>query len=276
MRYCDEFAALLDLYVDGELSPEEMARVQAHLDACPGCRAYVDDALAIRAAFPDLEETEVPEGFSDGVMAVIRAEAAPQRKRKSPWLKAVLPLAACLAIVVLVQNRPMESFNTAADTAAPASMAIAETEVAVEEEAAAVDTASGALESRDIAPQEASVDGSQAKQADGMPAPSETQDAPMAYTSATTQAPGATDFAAETPAAESASYLAVLTVAEDDAGSLLDGFTPTEETAETVRYELTAADYEALLTALSEGGAAWEETGGTADAETALVIVTRS
>ena len=68
----------------------------------------------------------------------------------------------------------------------------------------------------------------------------------------------------------------MLTVAEDDAGSLLDGFTPTEETTEMVRYVLTATDYEALLTALSEGGAAWEETGGTADAETALVIVTRS
>ena len=40
--------------------------------------------------------------------------------------------------------------------------------------------------------------------------------------------------------------------------------------------EVNTADYEALLTALSEEGAAWEETVGTADAETALVIVTRS
>ena len=47
MRPCDEYAALLDGYVDGELSPEEMIRVQTHLETCPGCQAYVDDALAI-------------------------------------------------------------------------------------------------------------------------------------------------------------------------------------------------------------------------------------
>lgn len=275
MRYCDEFAALLDLYVDGELSPEEMARVQAHLGACPGCQAYVDDALAIRAAFPDVEETEVPEGFSDGVMAVIRAEAAPQRKRKTPWLKAVLPLAACLAIVVLVQNRPMESFSTTADTAAPASLEMAETEEAAEEPAVAADAASGALEARDSAPPEASEEPSEKKQTGSTS--SETQDAPVAYTTSTSEAPSApASFAAQAPAAESISYLAVLTVAEDDVGSLLDGFTPMEETTETVQYELSAADYEALLTALSEVGAAWEEASGTEGAETALVIVTRS
>lgn len=66
MKYCEEYAALLDLYVDGELSPEEMAAVQEHLDQCPDCRRYVDEILEIRAAFPDVEETPVPEGFADG------------------------------------------------------------------------------------------------------------------------------------------------------------------------------------------------------------------
>ena len=31
MKYCEDCAALLDLYVDGELSPEDMDRVRAHL-----------------------------------------------------------------------------------------------------------------------------------------------------------------------------------------------------------------------------------------------------
>ena len=64
MKYCEDCAALLDLYVDGELSPDDMDRVRAHLETCSGCRAYVDDALAIRAAFPDVEDTEVPTGFA--------------------------------------------------------------------------------------------------------------------------------------------------------------------------------------------------------------------
>ena len=63
MKECTSFEALLDLFVDGELSPEEMARVQSHLDQCPACRAYVDDALAIRAALDGWEKTPVPEDF---------------------------------------------------------------------------------------------------------------------------------------------------------------------------------------------------------------------
>ena len=46
MKYCESYAALLDLFVDGELSLEEMLEVQAHLDECPACRAYVDDNLS--------------------------------------------------------------------------------------------------------------------------------------------------------------------------------------------------------------------------------------
>lgn len=76
MKYCEEYAALLDLFVDGELSGPEMAQVGDHLAKCPGCRAYVDDALAIRAGFPDVEETAVPEGFAESVMERIREDAA--------------------------------------------------------------------------------------------------------------------------------------------------------------------------------------------------------
>ena len=98
MKYCEEYAALLDLYVDGELSGEEAARVRAHLESCPSCQAYVDGALAIRAAFPEAEETVVPEGFVQGVMAAVRAEEARSRARKNGrWKQILLPLAACFA-----------------------------------------------------------------------------------------------------------------------------------------------------------------------------------
>ena len=116
MRPCDEYAALLDAYVDGELPLEDMARVQAHLESCPGCQAYVDDALAIRAAFPDVEDMEVPDGFAEAVSAAIRAGAAPQRKRRSPWVKVLAPLAACFAIVLLLTNLPGMGGNSARTT----------------------------------------------------------------------------------------------------------------------------------------------------------------
>lgn len=116
MKYCEEYAALLDAFVDGELTPGEADRVREHLKACGGCRSYVDAALAIRDAFPALENVDVPAGFADGVMASIRAET--HKKRKTPWGKVLLPMAACLAIVVALQSIPVGHDNTTADSAA--------------------------------------------------------------------------------------------------------------------------------------------------------------
>ena len=101
MTHCKEFSALLDPYIDGELSPEETARVREHLHTCDGCRAYVQAALSIRDAFPEAEDTPVPDGFAAGVMAAIRADAAPRKRRRPRWAKTLLPLAACCAVVVL-------------------------------------------------------------------------------------------------------------------------------------------------------------------------------
>ncbi len=98
MKICENYALLLDQFLDGELSKEDEALVREHLVSCPACAAYVADAMAIRAAFEDLDEIEVPEGLSDGVMAVIRAHAAP-RKKNHRWMKAAASLAACAAIV---------------------------------------------------------------------------------------------------------------------------------------------------------------------------------
>lgn len=108
MKICKEYASLLDAFLDGELSVSEEDAVRAHLAACPACAAYVADALAIRAAFEDLEEIEVPAGLADGVMAAIRANAAP-RKKAHRGLKTLASLAACAAIVfAAVQVLPFD------------------------------------------------------------------------------------------------------------------------------------------------------------------------
>ena len=139
MNTCETYAALLDLFVDGELSLEEMLEVQAHLDECPACRAYVDDALAMQASFPDAEETEIPEGFAAGVMSKIQADiatrpASPHKKKKTPWVGVLASLAACCAIVIIQQNGPL----AAKSESAAASMAY---DTAVAEEAACEDAA---------------------------------------------------------------------------------------------------------------------------------------
>lgn len=239
MKYCDDYAALLDLYVDGELSPAEMADVQAHLDECPGCRAYVDDALAIRAAFPDSEDAEIPMDFTEGVMAAIRAQPAPKKRKLSHLLAS---LAACCAIVLLIRGVGFGSSSKyeaapAADTAAPT-----EAESCMEEPADAQD------------------------------------DAPTAFTATTAPAdalPEAAKNAAEDLSRAASPYFAVLTLPADALEmEQLAGQTPVGKTDGEQRYELSAEDYAVLLDQLDAAGIqpiAREQTG--ADSETALVIV---
>ena len=275
MKYCEKFAALLDPFVDGELSPGEMARVQAHLDECPACRAYVDDALAIRAAFPDAEDTELPDGFAESVMARIQAEAVPRaeaasqteavpraetahkKKPSRPWLKALASLAACCAIVLLVG--PL--FSGGAKTEAPA---------------AAADTAASterAMVSSEEAAEEA--------------APAEAPAAETYYTAGTAEAePQAPAAAAAGPEEDQASFKAnspdVQMQAADggsistltlppEAASLLADFAPVEETDTEARYELTRQDCDVLTESLTQADIAF--TLDDADSDTVLVIL---
>lgn len=102
MNTCALDASLLDLFLDGALSPEETETVQAHLDTCPECRSYIDDVLAMREFFPDVEDVKLPENFMANVMAEV-AKAPQSRPRKQPWGKLAVA-AACLAFVVVLQR----------------------------------------------------------------------------------------------------------------------------------------------------------------------------
>lgn len=100
MEHLDAYTAKLDAYLDDELKPEDREAVRAHLETCPDCRAYVEELTFIRSVLPDAEDTPVPDDFTAGVMAVIRADAVPQRKPLRFYLRRFVPIAACLAILV--------------------------------------------------------------------------------------------------------------------------------------------------------------------------------
>lgn len=298
MKYCEEYAALLDLFADGELTGPEMERVRDHLETCPGCRAYVDDALAIRAGFPDVEETVVPEGFAEGVMARVREDAAAKDKKivelkrrgVRRWIGTAAALAACCALVILVRTGPGFAGQTK-DAAAPAG------------DGAAYDTAEIAGEEAGIAPQAASEAAPEAA-----PESKETENAAedSALEEAIRTAPEArtkmaelrsgdltlgsspsddaserqnADMApAETPMAapeatkdENILRAEALRLTAEEAGDLLDEYVPVWESETERHYELTAEAYQALLTALDRSAEAPE---GTEDSF--LVVVTGS
>lgn len=144
MNGCEDFLDLLDLFLDGELPPDQMLRVQEHLDACPACREYVDDALTLRAAFPSIEDTVVPEGFAGDVMERIRAGTPkPVVLHRRRWMSMAAALVACCAIVVLLRSGPVGMGGGMNDSAAM--MERGEDAVAMEEteESAAYDDVMG-------------------------------------------------------------------------------------------------------------------------------------
>ena len=272
MKYCEDCAALLDLYVDGELSPDDMDRVRAHLETCPGCRAYVDDALAIRAAFPDVEDTEVPAGFAGGVMSAVQAAAqerpaAPQAKQRH-WGRVLLPLAACCAIVILLhgvtgsKNSPVEfatASSSATDTATTESESIAETEEAAAE-APAETPADGAADGG-AAPEtrvafttsDAGTCASVNDQASSKALP-ETGVVEVPAGAAVPEAQAEEPEEAGVEAASSVSAFATLRLTTAQAGDLLAEHAPVSDADGVLCYELSREDYDALLAALADTG----------------------
>ena len=263
MTYCEEFAALLDPYIDGELSPAETARVREHLHTCDGCRAYVQAALAMRDAFPEEEDTPVPDGFAAGVMAAIRADAAPRKRRRPRWAKTLLPLAACCAIVVLaVSGLPRPSDTAVADNlesqaeiAAPAEAAAPDADSSEEDTAATAYAAQSGEDTADVP--DSTVTATDLPKTDA--AAPHAQEQPSLATDpkisiVPREGTSAEEAVPETAPATFAVQSPSLTLTAKEAGNLLDSYTPASESDGALVYELTAAEYTTLLQQLEQQG----------------------
>lgn len=280
MKYCEKYAALLDLFVDGELPPEEMDRVRAHLADCPGCRAYVDDALAIRAGFPDAEDTVVPDGFAEGVMKRVREASAKEeqtveRKRRSlrRWM-GTAALAACCALVIFLRagndNTKGITAVTAGGADAPADCAAVEGDEAMAAPQMEMGEARIAPESEETAPEEAEVQAT-AKRAMEESRSAAMDDAAYPYEDSGLMAAAAAPTAPEAAMEEGASgSAAALRLTAEEVGTLLDEYAPVWESEKERGYELTAGAYQTLLEALGRKEEPPETEG------TFLVVVTGS
>lgn len=123
MTPCENYWEALNAFVDGECSPEEEAKLRAHLTECEACREALAELTALRDGFPHWEDEAVPEGFADGVLQRIagtprQAPKNARRKHRAAWAS----LAACLGIMVLLGTLfPGNRSASSANTAAPAS-----------------------------------------------------------------------------------------------------------------------------------------------------------
>jgi anti-sigma factor RsiW len=105
----------LSAYLDGELTPDARAAVEARLDASPEWRAILADVRVARDAVRQLPTAAPPEGFWERVRAevdgaddvVVDLDAARARRdhRRSRWV-AALGSAAAAAVVAAVIITP--------------------------------------------------------------------------------------------------------------------------------------------------------------------------
>lgn len=245
-----ENTALLDAFVDGELTAAEMAEVQAHLAECPGCQSYVDDALAIRADFPTAESTELPADFTDHIMQAV-AKTPQSRPKKQPWGK-LAAAAACLAVIVLVQyGAGLSSRNTSNEAAAyTADCAAPESTVERSADASSGDDADSCqpMDSPDDSGEPNSVAADSAQQANKSESTDGTASIQSAYQNGKSAVPVITG-----------ADLPTVRVSATEIGDLLDDRTPTEQKdTGVVRYLLTRTEFDVLAEELADRGVTLE------------------
>lgn len=108
MRSCDEFLDLISAALDNELSADESAALDEHLNQCCVCKALFDDLRQLHDAASNQEDIAAPTGFAQQVMSRIAADPAQEtpmipfpskRKVYYPWKKWAVS-AAAIAVVI--------------------------------------------------------------------------------------------------------------------------------------------------------------------------------
>lgn len=119
MADCTRYKDMISSFADGELSEQEAAEVQRHLDGCPACASLLTAYRSItEAAEESLEEP--PPDFAAGIMARIKALSAettygiPQRRRRSPrpFVISFIAAAACVALAFIVAPQLFRFWNS--------------------------------------------------------------------------------------------------------------------------------------------------------------------
>ena len=103
MKHCEEYAALLSAFADGEVTETEREEVLRHLDGCGGCRAYLADLLAMQDEL-SVPVPELPENFAARVMWRVRCEKSKMPRKNRRILTAVASAVACLVLVMALPS----------------------------------------------------------------------------------------------------------------------------------------------------------------------------
>ncbi|MDK2990892.1 MAG: hypothetical protein PWP48_125 [Clostridiales bacterium] len=99
---CDKVKELLPLYIDGELSDDEMKAVSEHLADCPQCMEEYEQSKNIAAACKDLGFPAPPPDYKERVIAAVEKDS--KKQRKGMFGAAAAVIAAALLIFISISS----------------------------------------------------------------------------------------------------------------------------------------------------------------------------
>lgn len=96
---CERFRFLLDAYIDGELSADEMHAFVEHAKACEDCKRELESAELLKDALLHIDDDiAVPLEAQAAWRSAVRAEARKKNSRR--WLRTAYAAAAALVVLV--------------------------------------------------------------------------------------------------------------------------------------------------------------------------------
>lgn len=115
MMTCESFYRFLDLFVDGELSPEENAEMVAHLQTCDRCRALAKAEILLKEKIREVYASKkAPNSLRLQVQEVVSREMSPFWRSKTFWGGALgIAVASCalLSLVFLSSGETPEDLS---------------------------------------------------------------------------------------------------------------------------------------------------------------------
>ena len=102
MKCCEQYAAALSAFVDGELSENKKEEVLSHVEHCQNCREYLSELMIVHTMFEEMPELDAPEGFSERMLERVHEEKRERSRHRRTWPRV---LAACFALLVVTAAR---------------------------------------------------------------------------------------------------------------------------------------------------------------------------
>jgi anti-sigma factor RsiW len=82
---CSLCEPLLDRYVEGTLTPRDMARVKKHLQSCPHCESLLSELRVVDALLATTTPAELAPNFTFAVMADVRSTPVRAKRSLPVW-----------------------------------------------------------------------------------------------------------------------------------------------------------------------------------------------